>query len=372
MGGGRFVHLPDALPEMRSSGGCVAVGDLDGDGHPDLFVGGRQEPGAYPFAPRSFLLLNDGQGRFTDVTAARAPALQQPGMVTTGIWTDLDGDGLPELVVAGEWMPVMVMRNHKGMLNDIGPGMGLGRSNGWWSSVAAGDLNGDGLPDLVLGNLGLNYSYQASAEEPFVLHGGDMNGDGEVEVVLAYAQQGRYYPWRGRQCSGEQMPELLERFPTYDLFARSTLEEVYTPEMLANSLRLEAREFASCVLMSSPGGAYKLMRLPQQAQLSSVNGILVDDFDGDGHEDVLLAGNMWQSEVETMRNDASIGLFLRGDGQGGLQPVPLAESGFFANGDVKRMASLRLADGRRCAVLANNSGPLQLVCQRERPRLAAR
>ena len=370
-GRGGFRRATEGMPDLRTSGGCAAAADMDGDGDTDLFVGGRVVPGQYPVAPRSHLLRNDG-GRFTEVTAELAPALERPGLVTDAAWTDIDGDGRPDLVVVGEWMPVLVMRNDGSTLSDIGTDLGLARSNGWWSSVEADDLNGDGRPDLVLGNLGLNYKYRASAEEPFQVYSDDLNGDGSRDIVLAYYNDGTCYPVRGRQCSSQQIPEIADKFKDYNSFAGSPLDRVYDPARLDSALHLQAYTFASSVLLSRTGGGHTLVALPVEAQFSSVNGIVIGDWNGDGHKDLVLAGNLWESEVETMRNDAGIGCLLLGDGGGGFSPVPVTRSGFFAPGDVKALAGITQADGGRGVLVGNNDAPVQLFRPRSTGGLAVR
>lgn len=370
-GRGGFRMATQGLPEMRTSGSCAVAADYDGDGDMDLFVGGRVVPGQYPVAPRSYLLRNDG-GRFTDVTAEVAPDLVSPGLVTAATWTDMDGDGRLDLVVVGEWMPVMVMRNDGSTFSAIGKGLVPDKSNGWWSSVVAGDLNGDGRMDLVLGNLGLNYKYRASAEEPFEVFSDDLDGNGQRDIVLAYYQQGTRFPVRGRQCSSQQVPGIAEKFKDYNSFASSPLEKVYGNEALGNALHLQAFTFATSVLLSTPDGGHVLQPLPNAAQLSSVNGIVLGDVDGDAITDIVLAGNLYQSEVETMRNDAGIGCVLKGDGKGAFTPLSVLQSGFFAPGDVKALRPIRLADGGTGIVVANNNGKPQLFGPRKAGGLAER
>ena len=354
--GGQFIKS-EALPPMPTSGGAVAAGDLDNDGDLDLFVGGRQTPGEYPVAPRSYVLLNEG-GKFQDITAEISPELERPGMVTDAIWIDIDQDGNEDLIIAGEWMPIMFMMNDGVTLSDQSAAFGLENTEGWWFSLAMGDLNQDGKMDLVAGNLGLNYKYKASTDEPFEVWSDDLDGNGKRDIVLSYYNEGNCYPLRGRQCSSEQIPEIKEKFVDYHSFGSSTLTDVYGKEKLDLALHLQARTFATTLFLSD-GAGYKTTPMPNMAQLSSVNGIIIEDLDGDDLQDVLVAGNLFVSEVETPRNDASIGLFLKGDGQGGLEPIPVTQSGFFAPGDVKNITLVRMGSNKKGVVVANNDGPVQ-------------
>ncbi|RMG68111.1 MAG: VCBS repeat-containing protein, partial [Bacteroidetes bacterium] len=318
-----------------------------------VFVCGRQAPGAYPLPGRSYLLRNEG-GRFTDVTEAQAPGLAEAGMLTQAVWTDYDGDGDPDLATAGAWMPVLIWENEGGALRrrELLP-----QQEGWWYGLEAADLDGDGDVDLLAGNLGLNYKYHATAEAPFEVYSKDFDGNGQRDIVLSYYQQGNLYPLRGRSCSSQQIPDLKKKFPSYNQFAQATLAEVYGDMGLADALKLQAHTFASCWYENQGNGQWAVHQLPDEAQLSPANAFIVRDFDGDGKTDILLAGNLYTSEVETQRADAGCGLLLRGDGAGHFAPVPVTESGFFVPGDVKAMAWLAEAG---LLVVANNDGPLQL------------
>ncbi len=354
---GTYRDASDQLPPLRISTGVVAPGDVDGDGDADLFVGGRLVPGEYPSPPRSALLVNDG-GRFTDATASRAPDLAQPGMVTDARFTDLDGDGDADLVFAGEWMAVTVATNHEGTLS----AEPIAGSEGWWRSVVPlGELGGRG-PWLLAGNVGLNLKFRATPEAPFGVYANDFDGSGSLDIVLSYQQDGTQFPVRGRECSSQQMPFIAEKFETYDDYGKATLSDVYG-EGLDEALHLQARTFASSLLVRE-GEGWSRRALPNLAQIGAIQGAIPHDVNGDGQLDLIVAGNLEKTEVETPRLDGGTGLVLLGDGEGGFSAVPVPEAGFSARGDVKRLAKVRLANGGVGVVVARNDGPVSLFVVR--------
>ena len=349
-GAGHFQ--PATLPLITASGSCVRPADLDGDGDLDLFVGGRIVPGEYPLPARSYLLLNDGQGGFSDATEKLAPELTAAGLVTDASWADSDGDGRPDLFLTGEWMPVRHFRNTAtGFVEQEDET--LAANVGWFQSLQAADFDGDGDPDLIAGNLGRNYKYHASPYAPFTVHSGDFDNNKRRDIVLGYHQDGELFPLRGRQCSAEQIPALEYKFRDYESFAAANLTEIYGERNLENALYYAATNFASLYFENRGADGWAVRELPVAAQLSAVQDLLVEDFDGDGHKDVLLAGNLYQAEVETPRADAGRGLLLFGDGAGNFRPLPAAGSGLALTGDVKSLA--RLNAGGKDLILAGRN-----------------
>jgi hypothetical protein len=331
------------------------------DGDLDLFIAGRMVPGKYPLPARSFLLRNEA-GVFSDVTADVFGEDLAPGMVTDAAWMDIDQDQDIDLVLVGEWMPITIFVNEEYRLKKV-DNKDLDAAVGWWYNLEIGDLDEDGDLDLVAGNLGLNYKYRASLEQPFQVYAYDFDGNSSLDIVLGYFNDGQLFPLRGRQCSSQQMPFLKEKFTNYAMFASATLSEIYGPEMLNEALHYEATTFASSFIENLGDGAFAIHPLAVEAQLSSVNDILIDDINSDGHLDLILAGNMFQAEVETARNDAGQGVFLMGDGDGSFRPASSAQTGFLASGDVKNLATLKLADGRKVILVGNNSSQVQAFVQ---------
>jgi len=326
----------------------------------DLFIGGRQTPAHYPFAPRSYLLVNDGKGHFTDATQELAPEAIGPGMVTAVRFTDMDGDKDPDLLLAGEWMGLMLLRNTGGRFTDASLLAGIQGLKGWWSALATADLNGDGRMDIVAGNLGWNSKFHGTPEHPVHIYWADFDDNGRHDIVLAKEKKGKQLPVRGRECSSQQCPQILQRFPTYEQFADADLSAIYTPEKLASALHLQANWMYSTVLLQNADGTFSGKALPNQTQVSPINGIVVLDVNGDGHQDVVCAGNNWGAEVETVRYDAGIGTVLLGDGKGGFLPVPTNRSGFLAWGNVKDLALIQHGPDKRPTILvANNNDALQ-------------
>lgn len=361
-GNGDFKRSASALPDMLTSGSRVKAFDYDKDGDLDLFVGGRLTPKDYPMPTNSYILENvsaTGKPVFRDVTAEIAPALSQIGMVTDASWTDYDQDGWVDLIVVGEWMPITILRNNRGSFEDITKKLNLDASNGWWFSIAEGDFDKDGDPDFVLGNLGLNYKYQASEEETFDVYLNDFDKNDKNDIVLSYYDEGEKFPVRGRQCSSEQIPAIKKKFKDYDAFAVATLEDVYTKKDLERSLHYQVRSFAS-IYLENREGEFVIHKLPNAAQLSSINQIIPRDVDQDGNLDLITAGNLYGSEVETPRNDASIGLYLKGDGKGGFSPVPARESGLYVRGDTKDLAVIRIKNADYL-IAAKNDEYLQFI-----------
>ncbi len=323
-GEGRFARAgDDLLPDARESSHAAVAGDFDGDGDLDLFVGARSVPGRYPLTPRSRLLRNDA-GRLVDVTEVLAPGLAQVGMVTSALWSDVDDDGRVDLLVALDWGPLSLWRNSGDGLVDDSARAGLAERRGWWRSVTSADVDGDGRLDYVLGNAGLNTRYDASPERPILLYRGDFEASGGAHLVEAKTGSAGRLPVRGLSCSSGAMPFLGEKFPTYRAFAGSSLEEIYTPDLLGDALELSVTELASGVLLNRSrvgAPAFEWQPLPRLAQASPVYGVLACELDGDGVTDIFCAQNFFHREPETGRWDGGLGAFLTGDGAGNLRAL---------------------------------------------------
>ena len=363
-GKGGFVKNNNALPKIFASGSRVKTGDYDGDGDLDLFVGGRIVPRSYPKPAESFILKNEfketGTLKFTNVTEQIAPDLSNAGLVTDAVWVDYDLDKKLDLVLVGEWMPITFLKNEGGRFVNKTKEYGLEKSTGWWYSIAADDFDKDGDIDLVAGNLGLNYKYQADENESFDVYANDYDKNGKLDIVLGYYNDGVQYPLRGKQCSSEQIPAIKVKYKDYNTFADASLEDVYSTEDLENSLHYQAWNFASSYIENKGNGKFEIRNLPNEVQLSSINGIIAKDFNSDGNLDLLVAGNLYSSEVETPRNDANYGKLLFGNGQGNFDPIPFSKSGFYLKKDTKDLAILKTKKGI-IIVSANNNSSVELL-----------
>ena len=358
-----FERNISAIPDTRISGLEVSVNDFDKDGDLDLFVGGRLSPKKYPYPSSSRILENrsaSGSIQFVDVTEEKNPALTNIGLVTTSKWVDLDGDSWEDLVVAGEWMSIRFFKNNEGKtFKEVTEEVYLPEQRGWWYDIEKGDFDNDGDLDLIVGNLGLNYKYQASTEKPFRVYLNDFDKNATYDIVLSYKSDDTEYPVRGRQCSSEQMPAIKEKFKNYNSFASASLEEIYSDQMLEESLKYEITSFASVYLQNNDG-KFIAKPLPYQAQFSNINALVVEDIDRDGNLDVVLGGNLYNAEVETPRNDASYGLWLKGDGANGFRAQAPRETGLVVRGDIRNMKPIKVGDQTHLLVAKNNQALQQI------------
>ncbi len=360
-GKGNFTKNETAIPEVLESGAKVISFDFDNDGDLDLFIGSKLIPQFYPTPPNSHLLENVStktEVKFIDVTNNSDNTFNKLGLITDAISIDFDNDNDEDLIVVGEWMPITFLENNNNTFTNITDKNLLKNTVGWWYSIEKTDMDNDGDEDFIVGNLGLNYKYKASPEKTFDVYANDFDNNKRLDVVLGYYEGKTQYPVRGRQCSSQQVPGISKKFENYEKFANADLVDIYTENKLENGIHYKAQNFASVVIENLGNGTYKSTKLPNEAQFSSINTILSDDFNGDGKKELLIAGNLFVSEVETPRNDASIGLLLN-QTENGFNPVSLNESGFLANKDVKNM-KLIIINGKKCILIANNDDNLQV------------
>ncbi len=334
-----------ALPEMITSSSKVYSEDFNKDGKPDLLVLGRQIPKNYPSPANSYILINkseNGTVQFEDATQNMAKEFLNLGMATSAIITDFNNDEWMDIIIVGEWMPVRVFQNSESGFTEVSEAMGMNTdTTGWWWSIQEGDFDNDGDMDYIVGNNGLNYKYKATAEETFDIFINDFDQDQKSDIVLSYYNEGEQYPVRGRECSSQQIPAIKTKYKDYESFSEATLVDIYTEKDLENSVHYQIKSFAS-VYLENRDGTLVSHELPVEAQVSSINQILVNDYNHDGNLDILVAGNLHVSEIETTRNDASFGQLLIGNGQGEFEAISATESGFFTPGDVKDMAQIKL------------------------------
>jgi hypothetical protein len=356
-GKGNFKLDVAAIPANLTSKLCVRASDFNKDGKPDLFISGRVQPWEYPKPVSSIILRNDshdGIAKFTDVTAQVAPALKNIGLVCDALFTDFDNDGWPDLIMAGEWMPITMLKNDHGKFVNITANTGIAGKLGWWNSITAGDFRHTGRTDYIVGNLGQNSLMQASDEYPVYITAKDFDGSGysAVPSIFLKDEQGelKEFPVAGRDDMTKQMISMKKKFTNYKSYAKATLDQVLSPEQREGALRLKANMLKSCYLRNDGNGKFTLIPLPMQAQVSVINGMETGDFDGDGNLDVLMNGNDYGTDASIGRYDALNGLLLKGDGKGGFKPLSILQSGIYIPGNGKALVKLR--DGKGGVLVA--------------------
>lgn len=362
-GKGNFTLEKKSIPSnVKTIAGCVSTGDYDADGDLDIFIGGRVAK-TYPVSPRSFILENK-KGIFTDVTEKVCPALINPGMITSAVWTDMDNDKRPDLVIAGEWMPIRFFKNNQGILNEVTNQTGLTEINGMWRSLIAADVDNDGDIDLVAGNLGLNCEYKASTTQPMDLYAKDIDGNGTIDPVFFYYikdknGQLKSFPAINRTMLASQVPSVKKQFLLNASYASASFDNIFKGKK-DDVLHFYCNETRTCFFENTGNGKYIKHALPAEAQFAPVNAIICDDLDNDGNKDLLLAGNEYQAEVMTGRFDASYGLFLKGNNKKEFTSVSPVKSGLLVRGDVKDMAIVHSPEGQRLLLVAVNNDSLRV------------
>jgi hypothetical protein len=356
-GVGNFKKSKRALPDINESTQCVKSADIDKDGDLDLFVGNRLIPGKYTFPASSYLLINEN-GIFKKADKEIAAGLQDIGMVTDAVFTDINNDGNTDLMVVGEWMEIKLFINIDGKFVDRSLEYGLKDSRGIWWSITAGDLDGDGDDDYVLGNLGKNNKFKATEEHPFKVYANDFDDNGTNDVVLAKFYKDDYVPVRGRECTSQQMPYVAEKFGDYHSFASSNLLDILPDDKVEESVKYEIKNFESIVLINENDRLIK-QKLPNAAQVSPIKSSLIRDVNNDGINDIIAVGNHYGVEVETTRYDAGYGIVLLGSKNGKYEVVPARKSGFYVPSDSRHLAEIK-SDNKKMFVISNNNEKLKI------------
>ena len=358
IGKGDFILDSLALPNINSSGSCVVANDFDKDGDLDLFVGGRISPGNYPLAPQSFILQNNGKGQFKNLTKVLAPEIENIGMVTAALWSDFDNDSWVDLIITGEFMPVIFYKNVNGKFSKLESP--VSKNVGWWNSLAAGDFDNDGDIDYVAGNVGLNSKYKASDAEPVCVYAKDFDKNGTIDPVLCSYIQGKEYPVHPRETFTGQINSLRKVFRKYSIYGNMTFGEIFKEEDLKGAYILKSNYFQSAYINNLGNGKFEMKPLPTEAQVSPVFGMVVTDFDGDGNLDLLAVGNDYSNEVLTGFFDSGIGNCLKGDGKGNFKAIHNLKSGFFVDSDAKGFVQLTTANNKTLSIVTSNKDSLKV------------
>ncbi|MEO6287049.1 MAG: VCBS repeat-containing protein [Dyadobacter sp.] len=361
-GKGNFAETSNALPANLTSKFCVRAVDFNRDGKLDLFVSGRVEPWHYPKPVSSVILRNDSQDgyiKFTDVTKDVAPNLANIGLVCDALITDFDNDTWPDLILVGEWMPITFLKNKNGRFNSITETTGVGDKPGWWNSIVAGDFRHTGRMDYIVGNAGLNTLFQASEQYPVYITAKDFDNSGNYSAIPSLFlpdQNGepKEFPMHGREDLIKQMNSFKKKYGNFKSFAGATMEELLSVDQRKGAIRLKANMLQSCFLQNEGNGKFTLIPLPKQAQISILNGMVVDDYDGDGNLDVAITGNDYGTDVSIGRYDALNGLVLLGDGHGNFNPQSILQSGLYIPGNGKALVKLRSSNGRYMLIASQN------------------
>ena len=357
-GTGQMTKSPQVLPGMRfESTSTVKAGDFDGDGDMDLFVGVRLQAFLYGAPMSGYILRNDGKGKFDNVTEEVAPGLVGIGMITDAAWADVNGDGKPDLLVVGEYMPVTLFINDGHVLENVTTRAGLANSNGWWNSLKAVDLDGDGDMDFVAGNHGLNSRFRATLEKPISMYVGDFDENGNIDQIICAYNGSASYPVVLKHDLVNRIPYLKKRYLKYENYKDQQISDIFSAEQLEKALRLDAYWLETSVLINDGQGNFTIKPLPREAQFAPVYGVEAGDFNEDGKPDILLGGNLYRVKPEAGRYDASFGLLLTGDGRGGFQPLKSQQSGVFIDGEVRDIITLKTSDGPLIVVSKNNDFP---------------
>lgn len=345
----------NGLQALPNSSAVARTIDINGDGALDLFVGSRLIPFVYGVNASSHILVNDGKGKFADLTEQFAPELKEIGMVTDAQVVDYDGDGKMDLVLVGEWMAPTFFRNTGTKLEKIEmPEMASHK--GWYQSVAVGDFNADGKPDFVLGNHGLNSRFKATTERPVRMFVNDFDQNGSIEHIFTYKEGGRHVPFTLKHQLEGQVPSIKKKYLKYSAYKTQMLEDIFEPNQLRNAVMQEANFFQSAVLINEGNGKFKVQELPRMAQRSWMYTSLVADINGDGHQDIVMGGNLKGAKPEVGQYDASYGEILLGKGDGTFIYWHNRDHGLQLHGDIRDLQLVSIKGQRLLMVLKNNEG----------------
>ncbi len=355
-GSGRFTRKADALPPMQNAKSCVRAADMDKDGDMELFVGGRVMPGDYPNPQQSYILDSDRPAHYKNIAPTVLPELSSAGMVTDAAWVDLNKDSWPDLIIAGEFMPIRVFINENGKrFSEATKSWFDPSEGGLWNKIALADFDGDGNIDIIAGNFGTNSQLKSSPAEPLQLYYKDFDNNGKIDPILTYYVEGKSYPFAGHDEMLNQISALRRKFPDYASYSTATINDIFTPGDLKGAGILTATELRT-VFYRNTGSKFEKHILPQEAQFAPVHAIEILDYNRDGKPDFILAGNQSANCVKIGVIDANYGQLFEGDGKGNFKYIPQPESGLSITGDVKSLKFMTVRGRRYLLAGINNIG----------------
>ncbi|HEU4634224.1 MAG TPA: VCBS repeat-containing protein, partial [Flavisolibacter sp.] len=358
-GRGNFTIDTKAFPSNDMNIAVAAANDYDGDGDLDLFVGSRSVPREYGSSPRSYLYQNDGRGYFKDVTTALLPSLAKGGMITGAVWADVNSDKRKELVVTGEWMTTRVFTYSNGRFKEL-ENTGLDNLYGWWQTLAARDVNGDGSEDLIIGNIGENFYLRPDRENPVKLWVSDFDHNGTMDQFLTRTVEGRDVPVFLKREITEQFPALKKDNLKHSDYATKSIQQLFPKELLREAVVKQFNYCSSIIALSNGKGGFTVKPLPLQVQLSSVNAVESMDVNGDGREDLIIGGNLFGFPPQFGRLDATYGSVLLFDGRGGFTAVKQKLTGLNLKGEIKDIKQLKGNGQNYLVITQNNQKPVVL------------
>lgn len=374
-GKGNFSENKTALPANAVSKMCLRASDFDKDGDLDVFVSGRVKPSFYPKPVSSFIYRNDSKDgviRFNDVTEQVAPGLKDIGLVCDALFSDYDNDGWTDLLLAGEWMPVLVFKNKNGQFEKQ-QNTGLDNKTGWWNTLAMADFDADGDMDYIAGNLGENSYFRGNEQYPLRIRAKDFDNNGSYDAVpslylkstLEKDAEMNEYPAHGRDDLVKQVISMRARFQNYKLFANADMDSVLNKTMMKDALTLEANSLQSVIIKNNSAKGFEVIKLPDAAQMSLLNGMVADDFNGDGFTDLFVNTNDYSADPNVGRYDALNGLVMKGNGDCTFTPLSMLQSGVTIKGNGKSLSKLLNNKGEYLVAAAQNRGPLLLFRNRQ-------
>jgi hypothetical protein len=354
-GKGKLIKSGQMLPVAEYiSSSCVSPGDFDSDGDADLFIGTRLRPFEYGIPANGYLLENDGNGNLSDVTKERAPRLTGIGMITDMVWADVDNDNDSDMVIVGDWMPVKVFINDKGLFKDESERFGLNSSEGWWNVIIPEDLNKDGYIDFILGNHGLNSYFRATEKQPITMFVNDFDLNGTIEQIICVYNGDISYPVVMKDELVRQIPSLENKYSKFDDYKEQTIDDIFSPEVIQRSIKLSAKYMESCIMINTGNESFRLTSLPAEAQFTPVYAAIAGDFNSDGICDIIIGGNQYRAKPQSGIYGAGYGLFLKGTIKESWEAVPPSISGFNSRGEIRDLKLINLNGTPVVAVTINN------------------